>query len=85
MYGPLRKLSVSLLLLILIDAASAVDYEIDTVVFYSQGTRLSGSIIYPMSKPIEAAVVFVHGSGKQQRNIDLAKEFAAKWSSCVGL
>jgi uncharacterized protein len=46
------------------------------VVFVSRGTTLSGSIAIPVSRPIHAAVVFIHGSGRQTRNLGLARRFA---------
>ena len=44
--------------------------------FDSHGTTLSGSIVYPANGELRAAVVFVHGSGKQSRNLALAEQFA---------
>jgi dienelactone hydrolase len=48
----------------------------EEVVFASHGARLSGSLVVPEHPPIRAAVVFVHGSGKQTRNMDWARRFA---------
>ena len=45
--------------------------------FASHKDRLSGSIVFPESGEIHSAVVFVHGSGKQERNIHLAERFAS--------
>jgi pimeloyl-ACP methyl ester carboxylesterase len=42
----------------------------------SHGVRLSGSIVFPERPPIHAAVVFIHGSGKQGRNMSWAERFA---------
>lgn len=42
----------------------------------SHGVTLSGSIVIPQDQPVRAAVVFVHGSGKQTRNLALATRFA---------
>ena len=39
----------------------------EEVEFVSHGTTLSGSIVLPAGE-IHAAVVFIHGSGKQTRN-----------------
>jgi len=47
----------------------------EEVEFVSHGTTLSGSIVLPAGE-IHAAVVFVHGSGKQARNPALAERFA---------
>ncbi|WP_179957616.1 alpha/beta hydrolase family protein [Exilibacterium tricleocarpae] len=52
------------------------DYKIENAEFYSHGDKLSGSIVFPVEKEIHSAVVFVHGSGKQTKNIDWAKRFA---------
>ncbi len=53
------------------------DYEIEEVEFISREVWLAGSIVLPKSEKVHAAVVFVHGSGKQSRNLHLAKRFAA--------
>ncbi len=42
----------------------------------SRDATLSATLVLPSSQPIEAAIMFVHGSGKQTRNLNLAKEFA---------
>jgi pimeloyl-ACP methyl ester carboxylesterase len=44
--------------------------------FMSHGVTLSGSIVIPQGQPVRAAVVFIHGSGKQTRNLALATHFA---------
>ena len=51
------------------------DLRIEEVEFVSHGTKLSGSIVFPAGE-IRAAVVFIHGSGKQTRNLSLAERFA---------
>jgi dienelactone hydrolase len=58
--------------------ASADDYDIEDVTFSSHGVDLAGSIVFPAERDLYAAVVFVHGSGKQKRNIGLAKSLASK-------
>lgn len=45
------------------------------VEFVSHGATLSGSIVFPAGE-IHAAVVFIHGSGKQTRNLGVAEQFA---------
>jgi pimeloyl-ACP methyl ester carboxylesterase len=50
----------------------------EDVEFYSHGAKLSGSIVLPTRAPIRAAVVFVHGSGRQERDLGLARRFAAE-------
>jgi pimeloyl-ACP methyl ester carboxylesterase len=47
----------------------------EEVEFVSHGVTLSGSIVLP-DGDIHAAVVFIHGSGKQTRNLAWAERFA---------
>lgn len=49
--------------------------SIEDVEFQSRGVTLRGSIVIP-DVAAKAAVVFVHGSGRQARNLDLAQSFA---------
>ena len=60
--------------------ASAADggYPTEEVVFESHGARLAGSIVLPKDAKIRAAVVWVHGSGKQARSLGLAEQFASE-------
>ncbi|MEM6646564.1 MAG: alpha/beta hydrolase [Bacteroidota bacterium] len=58
-------------------AATAPGYAVEEVTFQSQGVALAGSIVRPADLPPTAAVVFVHGSGPQERNLALAQRFAA--------
>jgi len=51
-------------------------YQVKDVKFTSQGVELAGSIVTPTDQKIRAAVVFVHGSGKQPRSLPLAQMFA---------
>jgi len=51
------------------------DLRTEEVEFVSHGAKLSGSIVFPAGE-IHAAVVFIHGSGKQTRNLHLAERFA---------
>lgn len=51
-------------------------YIVEDVEFVSHGDKLSGSIVFPKDNKAHSAVVFVHGSGKQERNIHWAEEFA---------
>jgi uncharacterized protein len=59
-------------------ARAAAPYPTSEVEFESHGTRLAGSIVLPNDTTIRAAVVFVHGSGKQSRNLGLAEHFASE-------
>jgi uncharacterized protein len=56
----------------------AADPRIEHVSFVSHGTTLSGSIVWPVSRPTIAAVVFIHGSGPQTRDLALARRFAER-------
>jgi pimeloyl-ACP methyl ester carboxylesterase len=54
----------------------AVGEDLRTEVeFVSRGETLRGTIVFPAGE-IHAAVVFVHGSGKQTRNLHWAERFA---------
>src|SRR6187399_2052392 len=66
-----------MLVVALADAAEN-GYPAQEVEFESHGVRLAGSIVLPKDSNIRAAVVFVHGSGKQARNLALAKRFASE-------
>jgi uncharacterized protein len=66
---------VALLLLYSIRVYSE-SYKIEDVEFISHGDKLSGSIVFPVDKKIHSAVVFVHGSGKQTKNMMWAERFA---------
>ncbi len=54
------------------------EFETEDIHFTSQSVRLVGTLVTPSEKEASAAVVFVHGSGKQTRNIELAKMFATE-------
>jgi uncharacterized protein len=58
--------------------AFAEEFKTEDVRFMSNKVLLSGSIVFPKNKEIRAAVVFVHGSGKQERNLLWAEKFAEK-------
>ena len=53
----------------------AGDLRAEPVSFESHGANLSGTIVFPAGDA-HAAVVFVHGSGKQERNLHWANKFA---------
>lgn len=67
--------SVTLCLLFALPAFAS-GYTVEEVTFQSRGVTLAGSIVLPADAPPTAAVVFVHGSGPQERNLALAKHFA---------
>jgi len=58
--------------------AAGDGYPVQEVVFESHGARLAGSIVLPKDSNIRAAIAFVHGSGKQARNLGLANHFASE-------
>src|SRR4051812_1022621 len=51
--------------------------RVEDVSFSSHGVELSGSLVFPSVGSPRAAVVFIHGSGKQTRNLHWAERFAA--------
>jgi len=51
------------------------DLHTEEIEFVSHGAKLSGSIVFPAGE-VHSAVVFIHGSGKQARNLNLARLFA---------
>ncbi|MEM1093743.1 MAG: alpha/beta hydrolase [Bacteroidota bacterium] len=73
---PSSLLTSAALSLLLILPALGTNHTIEEVAFDSRGVMLAGSIVLPADTPPTAAVVFVHGSGPQQRNLALAKHFA---------
>ncbi|MEM7049108.1 MAG: alpha/beta hydrolase [Acidobacteriota bacterium] len=50
----------------------------EEVTFTSHATKLAGTLVRPGSAEVSAAVVFVHGSGPQERNRALAEAFATR-------
>jgi alpha-beta hydrolase superfamily lysophospholipase len=58
------------------DAFGAEAIRIESAHFESHGVTLAGSIAFPAAAPPHAAVVFIHGSGKQTRNLELAQRLA---------
>lgn len=64
-------LMISLLLVFNVHAQT----NTEKIKFTSHDVKLGGSIVWP-DGAVKAAVVFVHGSGEQKRNIRLAERFA---------
>jgi len=58
--------------------AHGEEFLVEDIVFTSHGVQLEGSIVFPNAGNIHSGVVFVHGSGKQARNLRIAKRFAAE-------
>ncbi len=71
-----RMLIAGLACAVLATRTVAAEPHIESVTFVSHGTTLSGSIVWPVGKPTIAAVVFIHGSGPQRRDLALAQRFA---------
>ncbi len=68
---------VGLLISLLLNTQSVgAESRIEAVDFASHGATLSGSIAFPEKQPIHAAIVFIHGSGKQPGNLAVARRFA---------
>lgn len=57
-------------------SAHSQGYRAEEVEFVSHGERLAGSLVLPAPQDLRAAVVFVHGSGRQTRNMAWAERFA---------
>jgi len=72
----MKKTVFVVLILLCSSQACAKNIEVHEVEFISNGTKLSGSIVLPNNTEMHAAVVFVHGSGKQERNLLWANKFA---------
>lgn len=72
----MKKTAISFVALMLLMTETTGASLVEEVAFFSQGVQLSGSLVLPEKGPIHAAVVFVHGSGKQSRNLHSAERFA---------
>jgi len=69
------KTAFALLVFLCSMQAIGENLRTEEVEFASHGVTLSGSIVFPAGD-IHSAVVFVHGSGKQMRNLQWAERFA---------
>jgi pimeloyl-ACP methyl ester carboxylesterase len=65
-------------LLALLAPSLAGGQTVEEIQFESHGARLAGSIEIPANGRIRAAVVFIHGSGPQTRNMTWAQRFASE-------
>ena len=74
----MKTMKFGLVLCALVISAQVFGGEprVEEVGFASHGATLSGSVVFPEGQPTHAALVFVHGSGKQTRNLELAKRLA---------
>jgi dienelactone hydrolase len=76
---PSMTTKLALLLTLLMGSSGAIaGSRSEEVEFESHGVRLSGTVVLPDQAPPIAAVVFIHGSGKQSRNVGLAERFASE-------
>jgi pimeloyl-ACP methyl ester carboxylesterase len=71
----MTKVFLALLLLACSMQCMGENLRTEEVEFVSHGATLSGSIVFPAGEA-RAAVVFIHGSGKQVRNLAWAERFA---------
>lgn len=71
----MRHILLAFLALACVPKTVAADLRTEEIQFASHGANLSGSIVFPAGD-IRAAVVFIHGSGKQERSLYWAEKFA---------
>ena len=71
-----KKIVFLLMLVFTSSDAYSDTFMVEEVEFDSHGTTLSGSIVFPQKDKMHSAVVFVHGSGQQERSIYWAERFA---------
>jgi pimeloyl-ACP methyl ester carboxylesterase len=72
-----RLLLLALLVPVLAKPANPGETQrVEEVAFDSHGATLAGSIVFPENEEIHSAIVFVHGSGEQTRNLLWAQRFA---------
>jgi pimeloyl-ACP methyl ester carboxylesterase len=69
---------LSIIFLFFCISVNAEDYVIEEVTFTSHSVELSGSIVFPADGELHSANVFVHGSGRQKRSLNLAKYLAKR-------
>ena len=75
-YWPLLLLALASTPVVAALQAPGDTARVEDVEFVSHGATLSGSVVLPRNGPIRAGVVFVHGSGKQTRQMAWAERFA---------
>jgi uncharacterized protein len=74
----MKKVFLVLISLVYTVHSGGATLRVEEVEFVSHGTRLSGSIVFPADGRSQAAVVFIHGSGRQTRNLTWAERFAGE-------
>jgi uncharacterized protein len=72
----MKTILLAMLMLFVSQPGAATAPTREEVGFISHGVTLSGTLVLPAGD-IQAAVVFVHGSGKQERSLAWAERFAA--------
>lgn len=72
----MKTLFVGIMLSLILAAGHGGEDHVEQVTFESRGTKLAGAIVFPKQGEVRAAVVFVHGSGKQKRPLHVAERFA---------
>ncbi|MGQ8364458.1 alpha/beta hydrolase family protein [Glaciecola sp. 1036] len=71
------KISISIIFLFITTCVFGDEFDSEEITFISHKEKLSGTIVFPKNGEIRSAVVFVHGSGKQKRNMHWATRFAS--------
>jgi len=73
----MRTILILVLAMFNLTSAYGEAYTVEEIEFASHGELLSGSIVFPNDVKAHSAIVFVHGSGKQTRNLHWAERFAS--------
>ncbi len=68
---------LAIAMLFVVPRAFAEGHRVEDVEFVSRGETLAGTVVFPADGKVRAAVVFVHGSGRQTRSMAVAERFAA--------
>ena len=74
----MKPAALFVLMLLVSLRADASSLAVEDITFASHGVKLSASVVFPGNHKAHAAVVFVHGSGRQVRNMRLAERFASQ-------
>lgn len=73
---PFLFATVLMVLCIPTEAADSPAFKTEELNFGSHGALLSGTLVIPANQEVRAAVVFIHGSGRQTRSMAWAEKFA---------
>ncbi len=71
----MTKLLLALLAFAACSPCARAESVIEEVRFSSEGVELAGSVVLPAGD-VHAGVVFIHGSGKQERDLHWARQFS---------